>query len=246
MAGTFPTLSNGQVCMYPVQRSVSVATKVIRFANDTQQRFQTAPILNAWVLEYRSLTWANLSTLRTFFQTQKGQFDKSWTFPFDGTSYTAMTFDQDDFTYTETAEAINRYSVSLRCRQVAKSGSYSSGLSAVFPSIRTGVVTQLPFSTSERFKTFKVDMDSGQRYTYAARANPRRAWTLEFPALTNSELLTLMNFFLSMNGPLSTFSFTDPTTGSTYTTVRFADDTFTARYLSANVRAARVELEEFA
>lgn len=246
MAGTFPNLSSGQVCMYPVQRSVSVATKKIRFANDTEQRFQTAPILNAWVLDYKGLTAANLSTLRTFFQTQKGQFDKSWTFPFDGTSYTAMTFDQDDFTFTETADAVGRFSLSLRVRQVAKSGSYSSGLSAVFPSIRSGVITQLPFTASERFKTLKVDMDSGQRYTYAARATPRRAWTLEFSALTASELATLMNFFFSMNGSLSTFSFTDPNSGTTYTTVRFADDTFVARYLSANVRAARVELEEFA
>lgn len=246
MAGTFPSLSSGQVCMFPVQRSLQVRATIHRFADDTQQRYLSAPILNAWTLSYKGIKAADLATLQGFFDTQKGAFDKTWTFPFAGTSYTAMAFDQDDFTYVESADAIGRFSLSLKLRQVAKSGSYSTGLTATFPAIRTGVVTQLPFTTSRRYKTLRNDLPSGQRYSYALRSTPRHAWTLEFPALTPSEMGTLFNFFAAMYGPLSQFQFTDPQTGTVYTKCTFAMDALDVRYVSAGVCATRVEIEEFA
>lgn len=246
MAGTFPNLASGQVCFYPVERNLAIRTRVHRFANDQQQRWQTAPILNGWSLQYRRLSAADLGTLRTFFETQKGAFDKTWTFPFAGTNYTAMAFDQDDFTFTEDAAAIGRYSLNLRLRQVAKSGSYATGLTASFPAIRTGVVTQLPFTTSLRFKTLRNDLPGGQRYSYAARSTPLRAWTLEFAAITPTELATLFDFFAAMLGGLRQFSFTDPRDGVTYTKCAFASEQLDIRYLSAGACQTRVDIEEFA
>lgn len=245
MAGTFPNLTSGQVCMYPVTRAIVAPTAIIRFGNDTEQRWRRMRILNAWTFQYTGISAADLATLKTFFVTQKGAFDKSWVLPFNGTSFTAMTFDQDDFTYVETAEAINRFSLSLRCRQVATSGTYASGASAVFPSIRAGVKTQLPFTTSFHFETVKGDMDTGQRHSYANRTAPLGAWTLDFSAITESELNTLIDFFTSMGGSYKEFSFTDPTTGVTHSKCRFSSDELSFRYISAAVRSLSLQIEEY-
>jgi hypothetical protein len=221
-------------------------TRVLTFANDTEQRFRCGAPRESWLLDFRSLRWADVAALRTFKDAQKGSFDKTWTFPFDGTSYTGCVFDDDSLTITEQAGAMKRWALSLRFRQVKTSATYSSGVSPVFPQIRAGVTTQLPFVSTAAFKTYGLDVEIGQRYTYAARAIPLMSWALSFPALTQSELATLWNLFASVGGRFGTISFTDPNTGTTYPNCRFGQDSLQVRYLSAAVRSTSLQIEQFA
>ena len=245
MAGTFPNLASGQTAMYPAQRAIALKCRTHRFVDDSEQRYAVAVPLNSWVLEYNSLKIADVNTLRAFFETQKGEFDKTWVFPFDGASFTAMTFEQDDFGYTEEATRPGYFNLQLRCRQVAKSGTYASGLAATFPTINGGVRTQLPFTTTLRFKSIKIDMDSGQKYAFAARAAALRSWSLNYSVITPAELATLQDFFCSMGGPLSPFTFRDPETAVDYT-ARFGSDVFNFRYVSKNHRSTSLQIEQLA
>lgn len=116
MAGSFPTLASGSVAKFPTTRAVGFDTEVERFLNDKEQRYANRRALVAFDLVFSSLSAADVATLRTFFETQKGQLDSTWTLAFDGTTYSNMVFIHDDFTATEMKP--KRWSVRLRCVQV--------------------------------------------------------------------------------------------------------------------------------
>lgn len=116
MAGSFPTLASGVLARYPFSRSVAFDTEVVRFLNDHEQRWANHRALNGFDLQYDLLKAADLATLRTFFETQKGQLDSTWSITFDGTTYDNMAFTHDDFAATESSP--KRWSVRLRCVQV--------------------------------------------------------------------------------------------------------------------------------
>jgi len=118
VAGTFPTLAAGQIAQHPITRKRSFGVRVLQFGNDTEQRFVRHAPLSEWNLTYRDLKAADVATLRTFFDSQKGQFDKSWDITIAGVSYQNMTFLQDDFPPVETKGT--RHSLTLRARQVRK------------------------------------------------------------------------------------------------------------------------------
>lgn len=245
MAGTFPNLSSGTVCWYPVSRTIRARTKELRFADDTRQAWMCQPYMNAWEMPFEDLTATDLDTLRTFWDLQKGAFDKSWTLPFDGTSYAACQFDGDDFAYTEGPGATNRYSLSLKVKQVKKQAAIGSA-TAVFPEISTGVVTQLPYGVTRSYRTLRAENDGGFSYTYAQRATPLHGWNLSFGAITAAEAGTLQSFFLAMGGRWKQFQFTDPNDASVHTKVCFAQDRLEVRHLSKNVRSTQIELVEYA
>lgn len=116
MAGSFPTLASGSVAKFPTTRTVGFNTEVERFLNDKEQRYANHRALNSFDLVYSSLNATDLATLRTFFETQKGQLDPTWSITFAGTTYSNMVFTHDDFTATENKP--KRWAVRLRCAQV--------------------------------------------------------------------------------------------------------------------------------
>ena len=185
--------------MAPVGRNLNRATRVLQFDNDAEQRFPIAPALVSFDLQFRRLKIADVDTLETFFNTQKGAYDTTWTFPFLSTNYTNMCFDQDDFTAAE--QSTNRWAVNLKCRQVKKSISIPS-VAAVFPTISGGVRTQHPFTRSTQYRTSRNDMESGLRYVYFHRDTPLLVWTLAFPAITWTEGGTLLDFFCAKSEAL--------------------------------------------
>jgi hypothetical protein len=241
MAGTFPTLSTGSVCMRPVTRTISAAVRVLRKLNDTEQRFRTAPILSGWELTYTRMKWADVETLRTFFETQKGAFDTTWSFPFDGATYNHLAFDQDEFMFSE--QRLGRFDVSLRIRQVKKSGTYVTSGTATYPTINGGVITQLPANTSLRYLTTRNDMASGLRFTRTERDNPLRAWMCSYPVITSTEAATLVDFFTSMGGRRDSFTFEDPNTGTDYT-ARFAQDEFRWQFVGHGISNVSLQIEQ--
>lgn len=244
MVGTFPTLSTGSVAMYPVSRSLAFPAKVVRFLDDSEQRWVSGAPLNQWALTFARLKWADVLTLKAFFENQKGAFDSSWTFGIAGSSYTSMAFDQDDFTYTETGPA--KFSVSLKVRQTKNTGTYASAVPAQYPAIQGSVIVQFPFQSSPSFLTTRNDTPAGLRYAYYWRQSPRFRWTLRYPTITDAECGTLLDFFASMSGQYSTFYFTDPETGIVHPKCRFGMDQIKWTYIQPGLNSVDVVIEETA
>lgn len=242
MAGTFPTLSNGEVCMYPASRTVTVQTRVLRMLNDNEQRWRVCPTLSAWELNFSRLKIADVNTLRAFFETQKGQFDVTWSFPFNGATYNFCTFEQDEFTATETARL--EWETTLRFRQVKKSGTYAdTAVSMTYPTINNSVITQLPFGSGGRYLTTVNTLLCGMKITRAERDNAQRVWSCSYPLITNSEAQTLMDFFTAMGGRHRAFTFVDPQTGSSYT-ARFATDEYRRQFVNFNQNSVSLAIEQ--
>jgi hypothetical protein len=242
MAGTFPTLSSGNVLMYPATRTVAAVTRVLRSLDDSEKRFRCAPFISSWDLQYSALRIADVDTLAEFFDDQKGAYD-TWSFPFDGATYAHLCFDQDEFSATEAP--LGQWSTTLRIRQVKQSGTYNTGVAAVYPTIDGGVITQIPYTAARRYLTTRVDMPSGLRYSRHERDNPLLAWTCSYPAARNTEAGTLMNFFTSMGGKWRAFTFTDPQTEVEYT-ARFSQDEFSRRFVGFNQNNIVLQLEQVA
>lgn len=114
----FPTLSSGQVAKHPATRIRSASTKVLSFADDTEQRWKQRAPLARFTLTYRRLKQADMITLRNFFDSMKGEYDSTFSITLDGTTYNNCAFDQDEFTYVEKSEKL--YDVTLKIRQTQK------------------------------------------------------------------------------------------------------------------------------
>ena len=244
MAGTFPNLSSGTVAKYPVVRSLIFPVKRVRFLDDTEQSWRTAPAINRWTLAYTKLSYADVTTLKTFFATQKGSFDSTWSFSIDGATWTSMKFEDDRFSSQETGP--NRHSVNLNISQTMKSGSYASGSISVFPTINGGVQVQYPFTTNDDFLTTKVTMDTGLQFAWYNRTATLNSWPLRFPVVTNSEAVALFDFYAKALGPQTYFSFTDPNTAVTHTRVRFGLQPIQRTYTGPTTSEVTLLLEETA
>lgn len=116
MAGTFPNLASGSPARYPLRRAVTFRTEVLRFVSDAEQRWLRRVELAEFQLTYENITTADMQTLRTFFTSQKGAFDSTWTLILDGVTYNNMVFTHDEFSPTEFKKG--RWRVTLQCRQV--------------------------------------------------------------------------------------------------------------------------------
>ena len=243
MAGTFPTLSSGAVCQYGITRSIASPVRILRAVDFSEQRYRTAQLLSGWQLVYRRLKLADVELLADFFDAQKGCFDTSWVFPFQGENYTAMTFDQDEFSATESA--LGQYDVSLKIRQTKTNHTYTASSPATYPEIAGGIITQLPYTAGRRYSTLRTDMQSGLRYTWSERDYPQLFWSCQYPVITSAEGDTLQYFFTSMKGCYRSFTFTDPNTAAAFT-CRLAMQTFDRQFLSYDQNAVSMLVEQVA
>jgi hypothetical protein len=97
---------------------------------------------------------------------------------------------------------------------------------ATFPLLADGAKTQFPLTEALRFQTLSAVVPSGERYSYAERANGIRYWTIGGPSISDADLATWRAFFEARRGSWEAFDFVDPRTGTTYTNCRFDQDTF--------------------
>jgi hypothetical protein len=114
-----------------------------------------------------------------------------------------------------------------------------------FPSINGGVLVQIPFSTAPSFKTFRNDLDSGKRISWAAWPVPLNKWALSYPAITDAEVQTLVNFYLGQGGAVNQFSFIDADTGDFHPTCYFGAQGIELTRVSPNLNSLRCSIEEY-
>jgi hypothetical protein len=254
MSGTLPTVHGTGAALYPVLRHNTLATGVQKFLNGSEQRFQRTATLADFQLQYTGLFASDRNALMTFYASQKGAFDSTWSFGLSFNTYTNMTFLDDSFTSVESARP-NQYDVSFKFRQTANAA-FAQSLhfpsNPTYPTLSTGATSQRPYSQIQRNRTTFNDNPTGKRYSYAWYAAgltgfPTRglySWKLEYPAITDADMATLETFFVQMNGRYSTFSLKDPDSGVTYASVRFDQDAFSYKYVALNQASTTILLAE--
>lgn len=247
MAGSFPTLSGGGTVLYPLRLIYSCATRVVVAASGAEQRWVVRPPMIEVDATYRSLTAADQAAIDSFFDSQKGAADSTWTMAFLARTYTSMRFLDDEIRWEETLPA--RWTARLRSR-----GFHPAIVSppSSLPSLASGAVTQLPWSKSRKYATNMTDLESGDRISLPLRGGglsglpttPARAWQVVMRSIRDSEAASFVDFFVSQNGRFGSFSWQDPDTLVTYTGCRFGSDDLEVRYDGFNRVAMSFEIQK--
>lgn len=253
MSGTLPTIRGGVQCLYPVTRTVQFLTDVATALNASEARFKRRPPLTLLNLQYSGMDATDTAAMKAFFESQKGQFDSTWSVTIGATTYSAMTFLDDAFTVRETAGSPMRYSFTLRARQTKNPGQTAGSPGGAFPTLSSGLRAQLPYVQSRVFAVLVNDNPIGPRYTYTWYAGglsgfptrSLRGWELSYPVLTDADLSTIETHFRNQwgmwGGP---WSFTDPDDGTAYANCRYADDALVITHQQKNISSLTLRIME--
>lgn len=112
----FPTLTTGVISMTPTTIGTGFSTRVMRFCDDTEQRWAARGQHGVFVLTFTDISGFDLANLLDFFRSVKGRFDATWTLTINGTTYSNMALDSDDFAVVE--QRPNCFSLQVNCKQV--------------------------------------------------------------------------------------------------------------------------------
>jgi hypothetical protein len=236
----FPTIP----LRMPVTRTLSVPVRVIPFLDGSEQRWADGDPLNAFDLTFANVQPEDITALETLIDTVKGAFDATWSFVApDGVTYPHLGLEQDDLTAVESSIA-ERFTVSIKMRQVARDGAYADTATAVYPALPNGCYTQRPFTRARSWLTTRNDLASGSRVSWTERAAARRSWICEYPVLTWTELQGRLSFYVAMRGKLRTFTLRDPETGDDIENCRFDSDAIAIRCLGAGQWATSLPVTE--
>lgn len=209
MAGAFPTLKSGNTVFYPLAATLSFGTQVHQFTDDSEQRHRDRLMVNKFQLTCTNISGYDVSLIRTFFRSQFGAYDATWTLTFGGVTYSDLAFAQDAFPAIESKN--NRMSLSFQIVQIKSSNPTIPALPVYFPQLLTGgVTTSLAYESSLEYRTITDEMENGKRYSYKWRANPLGKFKVNLPLLRDSEASAVRSFLLSVEGRLQSFIFLDP------------------------------------
>ena len=245
MANPLPTLRGSSTqALYPLTRTISFLTRIQKFANATEQRWPVRPPLARFQLSMSSLSAADKASWLSFFNTQKGRFnqDLALTLKLNGSDvlYSNLALDSDSLAVTNARPL--EYDQQIVLRQVRNSSWTPPTPGTNFPTLSSGVACQLPVQQSSDFWSNVYDQGSGPRYVWGFYAEGLsgfptgylRSWRLSYPVLSDADLATLEAFFMTQQGCYSSFTFTDPLSGSSYDHVRFDTDELAIQHQDYN------------
>ena len=95
---------------------------------------------------------------------------------------------------------------------------------AQFPKLKTGAVAQYPVMREARLRNVGVRFLDGGYQRYRDAGVVRRRWTIQLDLLDEGEMASMEEFFLSLQGSYTTFTFTDPVDGREYENCRLESD----------------------
>jgi hypothetical protein len=243
MAGTFPLDPPANYT-----HSIQIRMSIIRSANGKEQRAALSKALNSFSFNFSRLTLTEVNSFVTFFNAQKGRFDRTWSGNFldpatkAARAYLKMGFATDDVQITESKIGQFQMNVSFG-QDEGDAVTISSG--GAFPSLSNGARVQLPFGTSNTWATSSVGLDSGKQINWYTRDSPLRKWSLDFGLITDNELQSYVVHYLNQCGPLYGFPFTDPNPNATYTNVRYSDAPLVITRISPDMNRLTLSLEQY-
>jgi hypothetical protein len=253
MAGTLPTVRGTAQALYPVTRRIEFLTDVAIALNYTEQRSKLRPPLTRFVFPYSRMTATDMASVRSFLESQKGQFDTSWSVTLGATTYNHLTLEDSVFEVLEQAETKTTYGFTLRCRQTQNPGQTAGSPGGTFPTLSAGVTCQLPYTQIRRYSVLLNDNPtSGNRYTWTwfggglsgFPTGSLHGWTLAYQVLSDADLATLETFYRNQWGRWSSFTFVDPETNISYSKCRFDDDALEISHQQPNVSSLTLKILE--
>jgi hypothetical protein len=260
MPFTLPLVGNGTSivapCQYPLQRSTTQNTQVVSFVNGSEQRWLTRSQRGTFSLHYININAADRNTLDTFFSVVQASFGVfSFSLPvYRGLPWANCQFEDDSFSWQENKMFPGRYSGSINFRETAPGVLFGPPSLAAFPSFgSTGTIrTGFPLVKTSNYQVARVDAPEGNRIAYpfyqAGLPNfPNRApysWTLTFANIPDADLVRLEAHFVSARGRLGIFGFTDPTTLTGHSRVRYNMDALEITHSARNLSSTTVKLCE--
>jgi phage-related protein len=93
-----------------------------------------------------------------------------------------------------------------------------------FPTLKTSAVTQYPATKVVAFQNQVVRFLDGTEQRYRDCAGPLHQWAIRLSELDETEMAALEQFLETHQGSYSSFCFTDPWDGQTYSDCSFASD----------------------
>ena len=112
---------------------------------------------------------------------------------------------------------------------------------ATFPLLQTGAVAQYPLDRRARTATQVVRFLDGSEQKYRGLAAPLHAWRVQLDLLDDVEKAELDAFFVTQQGAVQSFAFTDPWDGAVYPNCRLGADE--VRSVELKEMQARVAVE---
>jgi hypothetical protein len=95
---------------------------------------------------------------------------------------------------------------------------------ANFPLLKTGAVAQYPLIRTVRYSTCVLRFVDGTEQRFREHNSPVRRWVIRLDLLDEEELSRIDEFFVSEQGHLGDFSFTDPWDGMEYPSCSLEND----------------------
>ena len=123
---------------------------------------------------------------------------------------------------------------------------------ASYPNLAIGLNAQRPYTRAHRYSVLHNFNPFGPQFSWAwigtgltgFPANALHGWQLDYAVLSDADLATLENFFMSQWGRYGSFSFTDSGDGVTYSGVRFDSDSLEIHHEQIGVSSLSVRLVE--
>ena len=101
----------------------------------------------------------------------------------------------------------------------------------------------LPFVEISEIKVLTSEYENGTVQKRKKWHKNKKSWRIVFKTNTLAEIKAIRDYFITPNGSVDTFTFTEPLSSTAYT-VRFKDDTFEIERQSFGVFNSSVILEE--
>lgn len=87
---------------------------------------------------------------------------------------------------------------------------------ANFPVLKSGAVAQYPMTRALEYSTRILRFLDGTEQRFREHKRAIRRWVIRLELLDEGEMAAIEDFFLSEQGRLGSFSFTDPRDGTVY------------------------------
>lgn len=252
---------------YPLQRSNTFNTGVIRFENGYEQRWCGNVNLNKFTLQYNHTHPTDRANLDAFVASCGGsgslfQFNLQYGPEANANqAYLNCMFMQDSFEWQETTEGMYDGQIQFQQFGTGPGTNYIlNGLMSVFPTVGIppgstgynppGATTGFPWSSRSTYMVDRIDLPSGRRSAYVKTglsgypSRALKAWSLSFSALNDKDLGSIEAHFVIQSGQWGLFTFTDPTDGKTYNRVRYASDSLDITHEQYGVNSLKVVLQE--
>lgn len=118
---TFPVLKTGAVAQYPSSRRVQASTRVLRFLDGTEQRFEElGEPIRSWVIRLTNVSDEELYAVEAFFVSQQGSHGEfAFVDPWDGAEYPNCSFANDHLAIEFREEGRGAATLVIRNNQVS-------------------------------------------------------------------------------------------------------------------------------